>query len=166
MLVDADMEIVMSLCEVCPSQDTTGVAEVLLICFESRSKVVPLLKAVVQKEIALTGIFIYTHSIILKLNITYNLYFVEQEATLFRGTTMATRILSIFAKLSCLDYIRITLQPAMEQINSLPEDQLTWELDPQKLNSIDEVMKNKQNVIQATEIFLNAICSSVESAPR
>lgn len=79
---------------------------------------------------------------------------------------MATRILSIFAKLSCLDYIRITLQPAMEQINALPEDQLTWELDPQKLGSTDEVMKNKRNVIRATEIFLNAICSSVESAPR
>ncbi|KAL7332161.1 hypothetical protein PS15p_204242 [Mucor circinelloides] len=144
MLVDADMEIVMSLCEVCPSQDTTGVAEILLICFESRAKVVPLLKAVVQKEIALT----------------------EQEATLFRGTTMATRILSIFAKLSCLDYIRITLQPAMEQINALPEDQLTWELDPQKVGSAEEVMQNKRNVIQATEIFLNAICSSVDSAPR
>lgn len=79
---------------------------------------------------------------------------------------MATRILSIFAKLSCLDYIRITLQPAMEQINALPEDQLTWELDPQKVGSADEVMRNKRNVIQATEIFLKAICSSVESAPR
>lgn len=165
MLVDADMEIVMSLCEVCPSPDTTGVAEILLICFESRSKVVPLLKAVVQKEIALTGMFIYTHNITPKLNIIYN-FSVEQEATLFRGTTMATRILSIFAKLSCLDYIRITLQPAMEQINSLPEDQLTWELDPQKLGSTDEAIKNKRNVIQATELFLNAICSSVESAPR
>lgn len=55
MLVDADMEIVMSLCEVCPSSDTTGVSEILLICFESRGKVVPLLRAVVQKEISLTG---------------------------------------------------------------------------------------------------------------
>lgn len=61
MLVDADMEIVMSLCEVCPSQDTTGVAEILLICFESRTKVVPLLKAVVQKEIALTGTLPWIH---------------------------------------------------------------------------------------------------------
>lgn len=51
------MEIVMSLCEVCPSSDTTGVAEVLLTCFESRDKVVPLLRAVVQKEISLTGKF-------------------------------------------------------------------------------------------------------------
>lgn len=63
MLVDADMEIVMSLCEVCPSQDTTGVAEILLICFESRTKVVPLLKAVVQKEIALTGTLPWKHAI-------------------------------------------------------------------------------------------------------
>jgi hypothetical protein len=55
MLVDADMEIVMSLCEVCSSTDTIGVAEILLVCFESRSKVVPLLKAVIQKEISLTG---------------------------------------------------------------------------------------------------------------
>lgn len=58
MLVDADMEIVMSLCDVCPSSDTTGVAEILLICFESRCKVVPLLKAVVQKEISLTGTYL------------------------------------------------------------------------------------------------------------
>ncbi|KAI8053543.1 hypothetical protein BDF21DRAFT_441145 [Thamnidium elegans] len=144
MLVDADMEIVMSLCEVCPSSDTTGVSEILLICFESRGKVVPLLKAVVQKEISLT----------------------EQEATLFRGTTMATRILSIFAKLSCLDYIRITLQPVMEAINALPEEQLTWELDPQKVISAEEVLVNKKNVIYATELFLSAICNSVDSAPR
>lgn len=79
---------------------------------------------------------------------------------------MAARILSLFAKSSCLDYIRITLQPAMEEINALAEDQLTWELDPQKLCSAEEAALNKRNVIQATEIFLKAICSSVESAPR
>lgn len=79
---------------------------------------------------------------------------------------MATRILSIFARLSCLDYIRITLQPAMEEVNALSEDQLTWELDPQKINPNEDIMKNKSNVIRATEIFLKAICSSVDSAPR
>ncbi|KAI8974377.1 hypothetical protein BDB01DRAFT_807208 [Pilobolus umbonatus] len=144
MLVEADMAIVMSLCEVCPSADTIGLAEVLLTAFDSRCKVDVLLKAVVQREVSLT----------------------EQETTLFRGTTIATRILSIFAKLSCLDYIRLTLQPALEEINALPNDQLTWELDPQKLENGGDLMKNKENVIRATEILLKAICSSVESAPR
>lgn len=55
MIVDADMEIVMCLCEVCPSQQIMGIAEILLVCFESRQKVMSLLKAVIEKEISLTG---------------------------------------------------------------------------------------------------------------
>lgn len=90
----------------------------------------------------------------------------EQEATLFRGTNMATRILSIFARETCIDYIRLTLQPAMELINALPEESLTWEMDPQKLNPNESVVVNKQNVCRATEIFLEAICNSTSSAPR
>ncbi|KAG0184581.1 Ras GTPase activating protein ira2 [Apophysomyces sp. BC1034] len=144
MIVDTDMAVAMSLCEVCPATDISGVAEILLLSFESRDKVVTLLKTVITKEVSST----------------------EQEATLFRSTTMATRILSIYARLSCVDYIRITLQPAMEAINSLSDDETTWELDPQKLGPQDDVVKNKQNVIRATEILLNAICLSAPNAPR
>lgn len=54
----------------------------------------------------------------------------------------------------------------MEAINALPEEQLTWELDPQKLGSAEEIMTNKKNVIHATEIFLKAICTSMDNAPR
>ncbi|KAG1079716.1 hypothetical protein G6F42_023642 [Rhizopus arrhizus] len=79
---------------------------------------------------------------------------------------MATRILSIFARETCVDYIRLTLQPAMELINALPEESLTWEMDPQKLNPNESVLVNKQNVCRATEIFLEAICNSTSSAPR
>lgn len=78
---------------------------------------------------------------------------------------MATRILSIYAKFTCVDYIRITLLPVMEFINNLPEDQLTWELDPQKLNPHENVINNKQNVLRVTENLLEAICSSVNNAP-
>jgi neurofibromin 1 len=79
---------------------------------------------------------------------------------------MATRTLSLYAKSACLDYVRITLQPAIEEINTFPDEDLSWELDPQKLNSSDALAKNKSNVIRATEILLKAICSSVSSAPR
>lgn len=144
MLVEADMDIAMSLCDVSPSTDASGVAEVLLVCFESRNKIVPFLEAIIDKEVAST----------------------EQEATLFRSTTMTTRLLSIFSKMVCGDYVRITLQPAMEAINNLPDEQTTWELDPQKFGPNDDLMRNKQNVIRATEILLSAICSSAANAPR
>jgi neurofibromin 1 len=79
---------------------------------------------------------------------------------------MTTRLLSIFARRVCVDYIRLTLQPAMEAINALPEDQLTWEMDPQKIGPNENVQKNKQNVCHATGIFLDAICASASSAPK
>ncbi|KAI9317519.1 hypothetical protein BX666DRAFT_2026794 [Dichotomocladium elegans] len=143
MLVEADMEVAMALCDVCPSTDAGGVAETMLTAFESREKVFPLLKAAIRKEIEST----------------------EQEATLFRSTTMSTRLLSVFAKQVCGDFVRVTLEPAMEAINALPDDQTTWELDPQKLGPNDNLMRNKENVIRATEILLNAICSSAAKAP-
>ncbi|RCI02984.1 Ras GTPase activating protein ira2, partial [Rhizopus stolonifer] len=144
MLVNSEMEIALTLCAVCPSSDISGLAEILLICFESRRKIIPLLKAVVEREVIRT----------------------EQEATLFRGTTMATRLLSAYAKFTCVDYMRITLLPVMQFINTLPDSQLTWELDPQKLSSSEDVTKNKQNVLRVTEKLLQAICSSADNAPR
>lgn len=55
MLVKVDMEVVMALCDVCPASDSSGLAEVLLICFESRNKITPLLKAIVDREVAQTS---------------------------------------------------------------------------------------------------------------
>jgi hypothetical protein len=45
----------LALCDVCPSSEATGVAEVLLSCFESRNKVLLLLKAVIDREVFSTG---------------------------------------------------------------------------------------------------------------
>ncbi|RCI07246.1 Ras GTPase activating protein ira2 [Rhizopus stolonifer] len=143
MLVEADREVVLALCDVCPSSDISGLAEVLLICFESRHKTTSLFRAIVDREVAQT----------------------QQEATLFRGTTMATRILSLYAKLTCIDYIRSILSPVFEYINSLPNEQLTWELDPQKANPAENVSKNMQNVIHVTETILNAVLPTANNFP-
>ncbi|KAG2213997.1 hypothetical protein INT47_001268 [Mucor saturninus] len=143
-LVESDIEVALSLCDVCPAADAAGVATVLLACFESRGKILDFLKAIIDKEVHST----------------------EQEATLFRGTNMATRALSIFARETCVDYIRFTLQPALEKINALPEDSLTWEMDPQKIGPNESISRNKQNVCRATELLLEAICNSIPIAPR
>ncbi|KAI9256885.1 hypothetical protein BY458DRAFT_441589 [Sporodiniella umbellata] len=143
MLVGANKEVVLALCDVCPSSDISDLAEALLICFESRHKTPMLFKAIVDREVAQT----------------------EQEATLFRGTTMATRILSLCAKLTCMDYIRVILTPVFEYINSLPYEKLTWELDPQKARPNEDVSKNMQNVIHVTEVILNAILPTANSVP-
>lgn len=144
MLVESDMEIALSLCEVCPVMDTTGLAEVLLACFESRRKEMLLMKAVIEREVAET----------------------EQEATLLRGTTMGIKLISAFTKMLCLDYVRNTLKGVLETINGWNDDEMTSELDPRKFRANDDVDRNKANVIRATEMLLDAICTSAEQAPR
>ncbi|KAL0078943.1 hypothetical protein F4703DRAFT_1778323 [Phycomyces blakesleeanus] len=143
-LIDSDISVVMSLCSVCPPSDTASIMETILVCYESREKIMHLLKEVIKKEVAST----------------------EQEATLFRGTTVATQLLSIFAQNCCGAYIQSTLQSVMDEINMLPEHMQTWELDAQKLKPGEDIATNKENVVHATEILLNAICSSSNKAPR
>ncbi|KAI8328834.1 hypothetical protein BC941DRAFT_216115 [Chlamydoabsidia padenii] len=144
MLVESDMEIALSLCEVCPAMDTTGLAEVLLACFESRGKELVLLKKVIDREVAAT----------------------EQEATLLRGTTMGIKIISSFAKTSSSDYVRLTLQPVLDTINTWSEEETAYELDARKFGPGDDLNRNKTNVIRATELLLSAICTSADHAPR
>lgn len=47
-----------------------------------------------------------------------------------------------------------------------PLEERTFELDPSKVGSGEDVSRNKQNVVSATELFLNAICASANEAPR
>lgn len=55
MLVEFDLNIALSLCDVCPSSDIDEVANVLLACFASRNKTLVLLQAVIEKEVNSTS---------------------------------------------------------------------------------------------------------------
>ncbi|KAI8137099.1 hypothetical protein BJV82DRAFT_547510 [Fennellomyces sp. T-0311] len=144
MLVEFDLNIALSLCDVCPSSDIDEVANVLLACFASRNKTLVLLEAVIEKEVNNT----------------------TSETDLFRKTSIATRLLSVFAKNYGADYVRSVLQPAFQKLAEKPAEERTFELDPSKAGPGEDVAKNTQNVVSATELFLNAICVSAGEAPR
>lgn len=92
--------------------------------------------------------------------------FTEQEATLFRSTNITTRMISLFTQSACTDYLHMTLQPALEAFNEIPAENTTWELDPEKVGQDEDIAKNKENVINATEMLLTPICDSVKKAPK
>ncbi|KAI8975307.1 hypothetical protein BDF20DRAFT_914255 [Mycotypha africana] len=144
MLVANDLNIALSLCEVCPASDIEDAANALLSCFSSRGKTLTLLRAVIQREVQNT----------------------DSENELLRRTSIATRLLSVFAKQYGADYVRSVLQPVFVKLAEKPPEERTFELDPSKVGPGEDVVKNKQNVIDATELFLNAICASANEAPR
>ncbi|ORZ22469.1 hypothetical protein BCR42DRAFT_406243 [Absidia repens] len=143
LLFESDMEITLSLCHVCPASDTSETAKVLLHCFKAKNKLIPLLDYLIDKEVKTT----------------------DNETELFRGTTMATQLLSAAATNTCQSYVRRTLYPALVAVNALSDEQLTWELNPQKLITGETIANNQQNVIRVADILLKAICSSTDLAP-
>lgn len=97
---------------------------------------------------------------------TYLISLLASESDLFRKTSIATRLLSVFAKNYGGDYVRSVLHPVFQQLAEKPAEERTFELDPSKVGPGEDVTKNKQNVVNATEMFLNAICASANEAPR
>jgi hypothetical protein len=90
---------------------------------------------------------------------------VENEADLFRKTSIATRMLSLFSKENGADYIRSVLLPVFQKLSERPREDRCFELDPSKLEPDEDINKNRSNVIEATEMFLNAICNSLDQVP-
>lgn len=75
-------------------------------------------------------------------------------------------MLSVFAKSNGADYVKSVLQPVFHKLAEKPADEKTYELDSSKVGPGEDVLKNKQNVVNSTEMLLNAICASAGEAPR
>ncbi|KAI9277397.1 hypothetical protein BY458DRAFT_433218 [Sporodiniella umbellata] len=134
MIVHSDLNITVSLIDVCSSTEIDNMANALLACYASRNKTIDLLKLAIQKEVETT----------------------DNESNLFRRTSIATRLLSASTKEPGEDYLKYVLTPVFEKIPT----NASYEIDPSKIASQD-LEKNKKNVIMITDLFLTAICSSV-----
>ncbi|KAI7885924.1 uncharacterized protein EV154DRAFT_521553 [Mucor mucedo] len=143
MLVQSDSKLALTFCEMCPSTAIDDVSNVLLACFASRHKSMVLLKAVIEKEVENT----------------------DNETDLFRKTSIATRLLSVYAKNNGAEYVRSVLLPVFQKLSERPREDRCFELDPSKIGPDEDVNKNRKNVVEATEMFLNAICDSLNDTP-
>ncbi|RCI05603.1 Ras GTPase activating protein ira2, partial [Rhizopus stolonifer] len=90
----------------------------------------------------------------------------KNEADLFRKTSIATRLLSLYTKQSGAEYIRSVLLPVFQKLSERSREAKFFELDPSKIGPEEDINKNRNNVTEATEMFLNAICSSLNKTPR
>lgn len=58
------------------------------------------------------------------------------------------------------------LLPVFQKLSERPREDRCFELDPSKIGPDEDVNKNRKNVVEATEMFLGAICDSLNDAPR
>ncbi|KAG0221205.1 Ras GTPase activating protein ira2 [Mortierella sp. GBA43] len=141
LIASPDLTLVLSLCQVCPVTEIDDLAIVLLHVFESRGLAMPLLKAIIMKEVRETG-----------------------ESELFRRNCMATRLLTVFAKINGAEYLKSTLQPLLNALMT-PPAQGSYELDPARLGPDEDSNINFENLKLMAQFFLDTITESAPNVP-
>ena len=88
----------------------------------------------------------------------------EHETEILRRTSVATKMLSIYAKWKGSSYLRATLQKVLERLMITAHD-LDLELDPARVSTQDELQKNALQLQIVAKVFIDDICASASQIP-
>ncbi|KAL4251095.1 Ras-GAP domain-containing protein [Abortiporus biennis] len=136
-----DTALALAICEVCPPSEVDEVISVLLNIFDTRSSLMNLLKAVIDREVSRT----------------------DSETALFRSNSTYVRFISAFAKLYGYNYLRNLIAPLIKTMVSMPPGH-SYEIDP-AVASEQEIAQNLKALTLVTSSFLEIITSSVPVFP-
>lgn len=139
-MYDPDLTLTTALVEVCPATDLDDVASLLFTIFESRNQTLRLLKTVIEMEV----------------------YRTDSAANLFRRNSIATKLITVYAKTNGTDFLHKIFEPVWAPIES---ENKMYEVDPAKVDDIGNVSENKENVRWATSLFLDAIFQASDAVP-
>ncbi|KAJ3039290.1 Ras GTPase activating protein ira2 [Rhizophlyctis rosea] len=137
------MGVALALCEVAGVGDVDEIANVLINVFEGRGRVLDLITKVVEIEVANT----------------------DTPTNLFRRNSMATRLLTIYARQTGLEYLRQTVQPLLDELLERGAP-MSFEVDPVKLSPHDDPEVNMRNLKLVAQAFLDSILGNVGHVPK
>jgi len=87
----------------------------------------------------------------------------DHELTVFRGNSLTTQLLNIFAWAQGYDYLRNTLSNLLIGLSNKPLE-FSVDFDPHRASADDD--EAARNLEQVTEAFLNVISVSWKKLPR
>lgn len=100
---------------------------------------------------------------IIKLGISSEVEKTKDAGTLFRGNTMATKLMTAFTKMSGREYLAKTLKGPIEALAQDMANGKNFEIDPSKAQG--DIKENIANLRTAATTFLEAITSSLPNCP-
>lgn len=100
---------------------------------------------------------------IIKLGITREVEKTKSATTLFRGNTMATKLMTAFTKMTGRQYLSDTLKPALEDLTRQLSAGASVEIDPDKKEENHE--QNMQTLMSICQAFLDTIVGSIGTCP-
>ncbi|CAL8136053.1 unnamed protein product [Orchesella dallaii] len=136
-----ELPIAMALANVVPFHQMDELARVLVTLFDAKHLLSPLL---------------------------WNMFYREVEAsdcmqTLFRGNSLASKIMAFCFKIYGASYLQSLLEPMIRPLQS--ENHVSFEVDPARLDPTDDIEQHRQNLIALTQKVFDAIVSSADRFP-
>jgi neurofibromin 1 len=138
---DGDLPVVMALIDSVPPENVDELAEDLVTLFDSKHKLAPFLNSILNTEMddAESG----------------------RVDTLFRGNTIACKVLSSSFKTFGLYYLQSVVRPLILQLLKIGDKD--FEVDPARMSDTSRLAENQANLLDLVQTFCNTIISSLSS---
>ncbi|KAM9732913.1 neurofibromin isoform 6-T6 [Menidia menidia] len=137
-----ELPIAMALANVVPGSQWDELARVLVTLFDSRHLLYQLLWNMFSKEVELA----------------------DSMQTLFRGNSLASKIMTFCFKVYGAAYLQKLLEPLLRGVITTPEH-ISFEVDSTRLEQGENLEENQKNLLQITERFFQAIIGSSSEFP-
>ncbi|XP_033027312.1 neurofibromin isoform X3 [Lacerta agilis] len=139
-----ELPIAMALANVVPCSQWDELARVLVTLFDSRHLLYQLLWNMFSKEVELA----------------------DSMQTLFRGNSLASKIMTFCFKVYGATYLQKLLEPLLRAVITSNEWlHVSFEVDPTRLESAESLDDNQRSLLQMTEKFFHAIINSSAEFP-
>ncbi|KAM9455573.1 neurofibromin-like isoform 1-T1 [Clarias gariepinus] len=139
-----ELPIAMALANVVPCSQWDELARVLVTLFDSRHLLYQLLWNMFSKEVELA----------------------DSMQTLFRGNSLASKIMTFCFKVYGATYLQKLLEPLLRGVITSPELQMiSFEVDPTRLDHSEVLEENQHNLLSMTNRFFLAIINSSSDFP-
>lgn len=142
MLSADDLELMSILIDIAPFEKQPELLENIINIIDYFSRTMPIIKLHLSKEIALT----------------------DDQSTLLRGNSIATKLTTAYTKLITQRYVADLLRPHILRLRANP---LSYEIDASKCNSKSgvDLQANLANLEQACSAIMNDIFNSLDTCP-
>lgn len=141
-LLTKDLSLAVAMSSICPGAEIDELAVCLLTVFEQRGLTFDLFEALIKEEIDQT----------------------ENETEILRRNSVATKMLSLYAKWKGYSYLHGTLHKVLDRLLLTSHD-LDLELDPTRVSDPEELRKNAMQLQVVSKVFMDDICASAASIP-
>lgn len=142
LICEPDLQLALSICNVCKGYDDGGMDCILLNIFDSRGGIIRFLKSAMREEIDRT----------------------QSEEMVFRSNTFRTHLLSTFGRTHGYEYLRTIIAPLINEMANKPRG-YSFEIDSQKLDQGENVVVNQHRLEEMAQAFIDQICSSAHRVP-